>query len=90
MNESAKDVAAADGASAGGLCGGAWWREVLAAMRSAPVVVLDVLGEYSLQVAPGEHEQVVEAILAVSSDPAFGKGVRPRGADWGEDSLGAR
>ncbi len=59
-------------------------------MRSAPVVVLDVLGEYSLQVAPGEHEQVVEAILAGSSDPAFGKGVRPRGAHWGEDSLGAR
>lgn len=46
-------------------------REVKAAMRSAPVVVLDALGEEHLKVTSGEHEQVVEAVLSEGAYRAF-------------------
>ena len=38
---------------------------------------------------PGEHEQVVEAVLSDGAHPAFGERVRLRGAHRGEDGLGA-
>src|SRR5262252_62312 len=58
-------------------------------MRASIVVMPDVLGEDLFQVASGEYEQVVEAVLPDSAHPPFGEGVRPRGAHRGEDRLGA-
>ena len=57
-----------------------WWREVEAAMRASLVVVRDVLGKGSLEVTPGDHEQVVKAVLADGSHPTLGGRVRVRGA----------
>ena len=67
---------------------GARWHEVKAAMRSAPVVVRDVLGKDSLKVMPRDDEQVIEAVLSDGAHPSLGEGVRVRGADRGEDALG--
>ena len=47
-------------------------REVKAAMRSSSVVVPDVLCKDSVEVMPGDHEQVVEAVLADGAHPALG------------------
>lgn len=60
---------------------GTRWHEVKAAMRSAPVVVRDVLGKDSLKVMPRDDEQVIEAVLSDGAHPSLGEGVRVRGAD---------
>jgi hypothetical protein len=46
-------------------------RQAEAAVRPSPVVVPYILVEYPFQVTLGDHEQVVEAILSNSTDPAF-------------------
>jgi len=76
VDEPAEEVTAADDALR--LSGRAlpWWREVEAAMRATPVVVRDVLGKGSLEVTPGDHEQVVKAVLAGGTHPALGVRVR--------------
>jgi len=76
VDEPAEEVTAADDA----LCLSGrvlpWWREVEAAMRATLVVVRDVLGKGSLEVTPGDHEQVVKAVLADGAHPTLGERVR--------------
>ena len=50
-------------------------------MRPGRVVVVEVLGQDSLQLAARENEQVVEAVLGDGADPALGERVRPWGAN---------
>jgi hypothetical protein len=56
VDEPAEDVSAVDRAGAAGRSCRARRREVETAMRSAPVVMADVLGEDPFEVASGEHE----------------------------------
>jgi len=58
-------------------------------MRAALVVARDVLAKNHLEVTPGEHEYVIEAIFADGAHPAFGERIRSWRAHRGEDRLGA-
>ena len=78
MDDSAEDVGSGD--SRADRCRRAWvWREEPEApVGSGPVVVLEVLGENRLQVAPRQDEQMVEAVLSDRAHPALGERVGPR------------
>ena len=60
MDEPAEQITTVDVAPS--LRDRAWarWHEVQTAMRSAPVVVRDVLGKESFEVMPRDDEQVIE------------------------------
>ena len=53
------------------------------------VVLIDVLGEDRLDVASTEDQEVVQAVFSDGANPAFGKRVRPWGADRRLDGLDA-
>jgi len=88
VDEPAENVTAEDLSPSAGERSWLRRREFEAAMRSSPVVVLDVVGKDFLQVTPGEHKQVVETVLSYGAHPALGERVRVRGAHGGEDGLG--
>lgn len=48
------------------------------AVGTDSVVVAHVLGEHHLEMATGDDEEVVEAVLTDGAHEALGKGVRPR------------
>ena len=73
VDDAAEDVAPADLAAVRQLMVGQWGRELPPAMRSSPVVVLDVRGEHRLQVASGIDEEVVEALFTDSPHEALGE-----------------
>jgi hypothetical protein len=98
VDEPAEDIASPD--CSGLVDDGVWmWRsQSEAAVRPTLVVVPDVLGEDPFQVAPGDQEQVVEAVLSDGANPAsanafaFGErtGVRMVSiTDRGEDLVEA-
>lgn len=58
-------------------------------MGSLLVVVLDVLGEDSLEVATREHQEMVKAVLTHGANPAFGEGIGFRSPDRREDRFNA-
>ena len=51
--------------------------------------MIDVLGEDRLDVASTEDQEVVQAVFSDGANPAFGKRVRPWGADRRLDGLDA-
>src|SRR5262249_3192063 len=61
--------------------------QLQAAMRSVPVVVLDVLGQDRLQVPPTNDQQPVQALAADTGDPAFAPSIRVRGPHRCSDHL---
>src|SRR6478735_7998863 len=56
-------------------------------VRSVPVVVLDVLAQYDVEVAWSGDQEVVEAFPAQGADEAFRDGVRAGCPDWGADDA---
>ena len=54
-----------------------------------PVVVLNVLAQYDVEVAWSGDQEVVEAFPAEGADEAFRDGVRTGCPDWGADDADA-
>ena len=54
-------------------------------VRSVPVVVLDVLAQYEVEVAWSGDQKVVEALSSQCPDEPFGNRVRPGRLDRGAD-----
>ncbi len=54
--------------------------QVEAPVWTLAVVMVDVLPKYSFEVAPAQHEEVIQAFGSDGSHPALGVGVGPRGA----------
>jgi hypothetical protein len=85
VNNPAEHVAAADLAGVRLVLTRRWDRELKSAVRTSLVVVLDVFGQHGLEMAPGVHQEVVEALFAYGSHPPFRECIRfgrtNRGAD---------
>ena len=59
-------------------------------VRPRLVVVADVLAQHRFEMATGEDEHVVEALLAYGPHPALRESVRPGRPDGREHALDAR
>lgn len=77
VDDPAKDIVAMDRARERG-ARGLGQPEPEPAVKAGFVVMAEVLGEDGLELAAGEDEQVVQALLAYSPHPALGVRVRPR------------
>ncbi len=91
MHDAAEDIATDDLAVVGGRGrrAGEWLVELEASVGPGFVVMADVLGEYRLEMALRDHEEVVEAVLADGSHKPLGESVRPRRGDRGSYGLDA-
>lgn len=66
MDDPAEDVASADRSARGLLvhrCG-MWRLETEATVGTSPVAMIDVLGEYRLEVTSAEDQEMVEAVVS--------------------------
>ena len=54
---------------------------------SMGVVMIDVLGEYELELTPNEDQHSVETLAADRADESLGEGVGPRGSDRRADDA---
>jgi hypothetical protein len=80
VDEPAEEIGAADTVSSARERSSLRRSQVEAAVRSTPVVVLDVLRYDPLEVTLGDHQQVVEVVLSNGAHPALGERVRVGGA----------
>jgi hypothetical protein len=77
VDETTEEISSADRSRRVADRGRLWRGELETTVGPSMVVVAHVLGEHRSQVASGEHQDMVEAVLPDRAHPTLGERVRP-------------
>jgi len=76
VDDPPEDVTATNLAGVQGVVAGRWGSELQAPVRTGLVVIVHVLGEHGLQMAPGVHKKLFEALFTYGPHPTLCECVR--------------